>query len=301
MNQTPAQQKAQIESTQAFPLCTVMMLLGLCFVYYLSSTTANDRFFEMLGHGFRADDAVLAFHAGNWGKIANMMYANFASLHYVQLFFSAYFIWVFGVHTESKMASGRLLFLCLLGLTVPWVATAVLNAGHGKDTVYVGPLFLICSLLGAYMVIPPEKQKIKSWMPKNRNKIFQEEEKKDPLEHYQQNPMIFVAVFVVVQIAFHFAATMLYPGFDTMDLAGAAVAFGIGYGIAYMLLSSATGNVQDAPMKLGVLKHYRKLIDIDVPHEQALMGTSKALGLPYEQVRDWVNKDKGKMKISKIQ
>ncbi len=300
MNQTHEQQKAQIESTQAFPLCTVTLLLALCYVYYLSSTTANDRFFEMLGHGFRADDAVVAASTGNWGKIANMMYANFASLHYVQLFFSAYFFWVFGIHIESKLGSGRLMFLVLLGLTVPWVAVAMLQSGHNSETVYVGPLFVTCALLGAYMVIPPEKQKIKSWMPKTRRQIFETEEKKDPLEHYQKNPMIYVAVFVVIQIAFHFAASMIYPGYETLDIAGAAISFGIGYAIAYMLLSSATGNVQDAPMKLGVLKHYRKLVDIDVPHEQALMGTSKALGLPYEQVRDWVNKDKGKMKVSKF-
>lgn len=300
MNQPPPASKAQIESTQAFPLCTVMLLLGLCYVYYLSSTTANDRFFEMLGHGFRADDAVVAASTGNWGKIANMMYANFASLHYVQLFFSAYFIWVFGVHVESKMASSRMMFLVFLCATLPWIAVALLQSGHNSETVYIGPLFIICGLLGAYMVIPPEKQKIRSWMPKNRNQIFQDEEKKDITEHYQQNPMVYVAVFVIVEIAFHFAAGMLYPGFDYFDLAGAAVSFGLGYGIAYMLLSAATGNVQDAPMKLGVLKHYRKLIDIDVPHEQALMGTYKALGLPYEQVSDWVNKDKGKIKVSRF-
>jgi len=300
MNQTPQQQKAQFESSTAFPICTVFLLILLMYVYYCSSTTANDRFFEMTGHGFRADDAVVAATTGQWGKIANMMYANFASLHYVQLFFSAYFIWVFGVHTESKMGAGRLMFLCLLGLTLPWVATALVHSNKGNDTIFVGPLFVTCALLGAYLVIPPEKQRIRSWMPKNRQQIFNIEEKKDITEHYMQNPMIYVVVFVVVQIAFHFAATMIYPGYDTLDIAGAIISLGIGYGIAYMLLASATGNVQDAPMKLGVLQHYRKLIEIDVPHEQALMGTSKALGLPYEQVRDWVNKDKGKMKISRL-
>ncbi len=300
MNQPAATNRAQIESNTAFPICTVALLMGLMVVYYMSSMTANDRFFEMTGHGFRADDAVVAASSGNWTKILNMMYANFASLHYVQLFFSAYFIWVFGVHTESKMGSGRLMFVSFLGMTLPWVATALLYSNKNNETVFVGPLFVTCALLGAYMVIPPEKQKIKSWMPKNRQQIFATEEKKDVTEHYQKNPYIYVVVFLVVQVAFHFACTMLYPGYDTLDLAGAAIAFGVGYGIAYMLLSSATGNVQDAPMKLGVLQHYRKLIEIDVPHEQALMGTSKALGLPYEQVRDWVNKDKGKMKISRL-
>jgi membrane associated rhomboid family serine protease len=300
MNQSTPAAKAQFESSTAFPICTVAILMGLMYVYYLSSTTANDRFFEMTGHGFRADDAVIAASSGQWGKVANMLYANFASLHYVQLFFSAYFVWVFGVHTESKMGAGRLMFVVLLGATLPWLATAFLHSNKGDDTIFVGPLFILCSLLGAYMVIPPEKQKIRSWMPKNRQQIFNIEEKKDITEHYMQNPMIYVAVFAVVQIAFHFACTMIYPGYDTLDIAGAAIAYGIGYGIAYMLLASATGNVQDAPMKLGVLQHYRKLIEIDVPHEQALMGTSKALGLPYEQVRDWVNKDKGKMKISRL-
>lgn len=300
MNQPPPPNRAQFESTGAFPICTVALLLGLCYVYYLSSTTANDRFFEMLGHGFKADDAVVAATTGNWGKIVNMMYSNFASLHYVQLFFSAYFVWVFGVHIEGKMGSSRLMFLLALGMTIPWVAVAMLHSGRGEDTMYIGPLFVICSLLGAYLVIPPEKQKLKSWMPKTRRQIFDTEEKKDPRDHYMRNPMVYVVAFVIVEIAFHFAATMIYPGFETLEIVGALLSLGIGYGIAYMLLSAATGNVQDAPMKLGVLKHYRKLIDIDVPHEQALMGTSKALGLPYEQVRDWVNKDKGKMRVSKM-
>lgn len=300
MNQPTPQGRAQIESASGFPLVTVSLLMGLMLVYYMSSTTANDRFFEMTGHGFRADDAVLAFQSSNWGKLFNMMYANFASLHYVQLFFSAYFIWVFGGHIEGKMGPARLGLLVLLGLTVPWVAVALLHSGKGSDTIFVGPVFVISALVGAYLVLPPEKQRLKSWMPKNRHQIFDTEEKKDVRDHYIKNPMIFVGVFVVVELAFHFACSMLFPGYDTLDFVGAAISFGMGYGMAYALLSSATGNVQDAPMKLGVLHHYRKLIAIDVPHEQALMGTSKALGLPYEQVRDWVNKDKGKMKIRNL-
>ena len=297
MNQPPPQQKAQIESASGFPLVTVSLLMGLMIVYYMSSTTANDRFFQMTGHGFRADDAVLAFQSQNWGKIATMMCANFASLHYVQLFFSAYFIWVFGGHIEGKMGPARLGVLVMLGLTLPWVAYTLMNSGKGSDTVFVGPIFVTIALMGAYLVLPPEKRRLQSWMPKNRHQIFDTEDRKDVREHYIKNPMVFVAAFVVVQIAFHFLGQVFFPGYETLDLVGCAVGFGLGYGIAYMLLSSATGNVQDAPMKLGVLQHYRKLIAIDVPHEQALMGTSKALGLPYEQVRDWVNKDKGKMKV----
>lgn len=288
--------KVKIDSTGAFPIVTVILMVLMLVVYYQSSTIPNNRFFDSLGHGVRADTAILAFQEQKWDKIFNMLSANFGSIHYVQLFFNLYFFWVFANHTESKMGPARLIFLAFLGCTIPWIA--VIWNTMGSETIYFSPTLLLCAVLGAYFVIPPERNKIKSWMPKGRGQIFNKEEKKSMTEVYNKDPMIFVWVFVVVQIGFHFACTYFFPGYDTVNILGAVVAFGIGYGIAYMLLAAATGNVNDSPMRMNVLRHYRKLIEIDVPPEQALMGTAKSLGLPFEQVRDIVHKDKGKMRIS---
>jgi membrane associated rhomboid family serine protease len=292
--QQPA--KVKIDSTGAFPIVTCMLMVLMLVVYYQSSTIPNNRFFDSMGHGVRATDALLAVQEQKWDKIIAMLSGNFGSIHYIQLFFNLYFFWVFSNHTESKIGAGRLMFLSLLGSTLPWIA--VVYSSMGSDTIYFGPTHLLCAILGAYFVIPPERSKIKSWMPKGRGQIFNKEEKKSMTEVYNKDPMIFVWVFVGVQIAFHFACTYFYPGYDTLNIFGVITAFGIGYGIGYMLLAAATGNVNDSPMRMNVLRHYRKLIEIDVPPEQALMGTAKSLGLPFEQVRDIVHKDKGKMRVS---
>lgn len=295
--------KLRVESRKAFPLVTAMLITGIVLCYYQVSVTKNDTFFITQGYGFVGDQFYEYVKAQNWNGIGKMLWGTFASIHVAQMFINGYFFWVFANHVEQKIGPGRLMVLVVLGVVVPWAVTAWDT--HLKSlTVFFGPAMLLCSILGAYMAVPPDFKRIHSWMPKPRNQIFNRGEKKDITQAYDKDPMIYIVAFFVVQTAFHFACTGtpwfpgLFPKYDTINILGALAGMGIGYGMTIFLLVAATGSVQDAPLKLSVLKHYRSLTDIDVPHEQALMGTAKALGLPYEQVRDWVQQGKGKMKVS---
>jgi transposase-like protein len=49
---------------------------------------------------------------------------------------------------------------------------------------------------------------------------------------------------------------------------------------------------------LEAIKRYNELVDLDVSPDDAIKGTARAMGLPNEQIRDWVTKNKGRLRIS---
>ena len=64
------------------------------------------------------------------------------------------------------------------------------------------------------------------------------------------------------------------------------------------LVCSATGSLKDGPMRLMAVKMYNDILKLDVGHDMAIKGTSMALGLPPERVKEWILAQKGKMRIS---
>jgi hypothetical protein len=62
-------------------------------------------------------------------------------------------------------------------------------------------------------------------------------------------------------------------------------------------MQQASAGLKESPMTLSAVKRYHELIDLDVCHEDALKGTARTLGLPYDKVKEWVAKNKGSMRI----
>ena len=45
------------------------------------------------------------------------------------------------------------------------------------------------------------------------------------------------------------------------------------------------------------IRKYNQILKLDVGHDVAIRGTSMALGLPEERVKEWVSQQKGKMSV----
>ena len=87
------------------------------------------------------------------------------------------------------------------------------------------------------------------------------------------------------------------PEYHVMHLYPILGAFFVGYTFALFLVYSATGDLKEGPLKLMTIRRYNDILKLDVGHEMAVRGTSMSMGLPEERVREWVAKQKGKMKI----
>jgi hypothetical protein len=237
---------------------------------------------------------------------------NFAAFNMIHMGLSMYFLWVFGGHIEGKTGSGRYIPLVFFGLTIPW-AVLLFDTASQPNLVIFGPLFLICTIIGSYLVLPPKPLKrygTGSVMPKNQ--IFKKEEKRDPREKYIANPWTFIGVFVAFQAFFHFwcntgilnpmeAGKFLLAPFgkeyDTFRLLPSLVGLAIGYGMASMSVNSASQALSEGPLAIQALRRYRELLDLDVKHEEALRGTARTLGLSYDKTKELIMKNKNKMRI----
>lgn len=230
---------------------------------------------------------------------------NFASFHILQMAFNCYFFWVFSKHVEQKV--GPLLYIVLLtaGTTIPLI---VLHWDMGQShnaRGFIGPLFLLCAFIGAYMVFPPlPKSRMAQQAGVPKGQIFRRGGRPDPLDKYVGNPWMFVLTFTVIQVLFHYWLTtgiwIIHPpveGYDNLAIYPILVALAIGYSVAAMLQAQAMSSLKDGPMTLQALKTYRQLLDLDVSHDDAIKGTARALGLPQDKVKQWVAKNKHNLRV----
>lgn len=231
---------------------------------------------------------------------------EFSSFHIVQMGFSCYFFWVFGKHVEQKLGAARFMFLCILGLTVPFAVMQWDMQRSGNETTIVGPLLLLSTIIGTYLVFPPiPKSKIGGGEKRDKTQIFRRGGRPDMLEKYTANPFMFVVTFAVIQVLFHYWITLKKPffifegmdGLDTLTIFPVLSGLVMGYALGWMLMQQASKGLKESPMTLSAVKRYHELIDLDVCHEDALRGTARTLGLPYDKVKEWVAKNKGSMRI----
>jgi hypothetical protein len=222
---------------------------------------------------------------------------------------NVYFVWVFCKHVEAKLGPLRFILLMVIGLYAPWVI-AYLNL-YGKsanlETYMISPAMFLCTIIGCYLVFPPvPKSKMGSGNIRNRNEIFRKDERANPLDKYTANPYMFIGVFAAFQVLMHFWLTIGYSGiswlepmkgYDIGDLIAAFVSIVIGFALGQLFLQSATASFKEGPLTMEALKRYHELIELDVHHEDALKGTARTLGLPYEKVKEWVAKNKGKLRV----
>jgi len=298
------------DKVTATPLFTILMILWTVACYVFSAKREE---FWLAHNGWSISAVADLINAHNYASIVNLLgTANFGTFNMIHMGLSMYFLWVFGGHVEGKISSGRYLPLVLGGLTIPW-AVLQFEAARQPQLIVFGPLFLLCAVIGAYVVVPPQPLKrygTGSVTPKNQ--IFKKEERKDPRTKYIANPWTFLAVFAIVQLFFHFwcttgiinpmeAGKYLLPPFgkdyDIFRLLPCIVAFGIGYLTATLAVSSASQALNEGPLAIQALRRYRELLDLDVKHEEAIRGTARTLGLSYDKTKELVMKNKNKMRI----
>ena len=298
------------DSVRSAPLFTALMILATlgCYVF---SAKKEDYWISHYCWSTGAVKDLLQSH--DYSQLMNMVGAsNFASFNMIHMGLTMYFFWVFGGHIEGKIGTGRYLPLILAGMTLPWLSLLFVNAGQPNLTIF-GAFFLQCAIIGAYVVLPPMPLKrygTGNFTPKNQ--IFKVPEKKDMQAKYTANPWMFLAVFGVVQILFHFwcatgiinpfeqGAWLLAPfgkNFDTFSVLPALIALGIGWAVSTMTVSSASMALADGPLAIQALRRYHELLALDVKHEEALRGTARTLGLSYDKTKELVLKNKGKMRI----
>jgi hypothetical protein len=246
------------------------------------------------------------------GIMGPLMMSNFASFNMLHMGLTMYFFWVFGGHIESRISTARFLPLVLFGSTLPWFLLQFEAASQTSMT-YFGALFLQCAIIGGYVVLPPKPLKnYGHGSVQAKNQIFRKEERKDPRSKYIANPLTFIAVFVGVQVFFHFwcntgIANPIQQGtwflapfgksFDTFRILPCILAFGIGYAVATMSVASASQALNEGPLAVQALRRYRELLDLDVKHEEALRGTARTLGLSYDKTKELIARNKNKMRI----
>ncbi len=298
----------EIQDKPTAPVFTFMMIFGLLAAYALGTLSAGRSDWWLSHNTYQQLHMMELLRKLDFVGISLLATtATFASFHIVQMSFNMYFLWVFSKHTEQKLGAGRFLLLLVIALYTPWVLTYfdMLRQPALVELYLLGPAMTLCTIIGCYMVFPPvPKSVIGQGNIRNRNEIFRRGERADPLDKYIANPYTFVGVFAAVQVLLHLWCTIGFtdyfkpmPGYDVWMLVPSLVSLAIGYGLGQLFLKSATAHFKEGPLTLAALKRYYELLELDVNHDEALRGTARTLGLPYEKVREWVAKNKGKLRV----
>lgn len=232
--------------------------------------------------------------------------ATFAQGHWILCVLNSYFIWCFGSSLEQKLGAPRFLMIVVIGMFLPWAFMCYDTYRLQHIIHYFGPGLMIATLVGACLVFPPDRKVVFGQMFKPRGEIFKKDEETDITAKYAFDPKKYLAIWILYEVAAHAWVTRMVPilpkefnsDVDTARLIPMLMALGAGYGLVALAVYSATGSLKDGPIKLMAIKRYQELLKLDVSHEEALLGTAFTLGLPQERVKDWVQKQKGKMSIS---
>ncbi len=312
--------EVKIEAQQAVPWVTMLVIFGMVIVYYMMEPSRMD-LLNLYGNvqaasswmernavsavkvaEFFRDHPVSQFATLLQGPALQFLVCYFpvASLACFtgwQLGLNAWFIWLFGSTVEQKLGPGRYILLVLASMYVPYSLISYIAVRNADTTFFFGALYLITSFIFAGMVFPEEK-KINVWFKRSRGEIFQRAPTRDPAAKFKVNKNLFTIVFFLYQIGMFFYCQKIVSGFKSFDFAGLIASAVIGYGLVIYLVWSATGSLKDGPIKLMCIRKYNSILRLDVGHDVAVRGTSMALGLPEDRVRQWVTQQKGKMSVS---
>jgi len=297
----------QIETQGAVPIATMLLIFCMVIVFSMMCQNKMEFWSAHLGalNWAQNNCSVQAVNIGSWLRdgnfqklVSQISMASIASLTGWQLVANCYFTWVFGSTLEQKLGAGRIMMLIMLAMVVPYGAVAwdCLRTGD-YATYYIGPLFLISALISAGMVFPEEK-KINYWFKKSRGEIFSREPQRSASAKFKVNTSLLSCIFILYEAGVWYYTGKVSPEFKTVHYIGLLAAAMVGYGVAFSMVWSATGDLREGPVKLMCIRKYNDTLKLDVGHDAAVRTTAMALGLPEDRVKQWVQKQKGKMRIS---
>jgi Rhomboid family len=296
----------EIQDKPTAPVFTFMLMFGMLGAYSMATLQRMD--WWLSHNSFQQDHVFEMLHKMDIvGLLTVSTMATFASFHIVQMSFNIYFLWVFSKHTEQKLGPGRFILLLVTAMYLPWIFTYVdlMRQPQLSELYLLSPAMMLCCIIGCYMVFPPvPKSVLGDGNIRPKNEIFRRGQRADPLDKYIANPYTFVGVFAAVQVLMHLWCTIGFTdyfkpmkGYDVWMLVPALLSVGVGYALGRGFLASATAHFKEGPLTLAALKRYYELLELDVNHDEAIRGTARTLGLPYEKVREWVAKNKGKLRV----
>lgn len=310
--------KINFEQQQILPVGSFMLVL-ICAIMYWQSASAGGSERWILSNCFVVKNmaelaqgiqallvATLGGRAGAYELFASnltkfvstVFLSTFTSLDRVQALGNCYFLYVFGASIEQRIGPPRFMLLVLLSLLVPWPFVILEAQKMGINACYFGPFFLLCTLLGANFVFPPERKINTEWFKSTRGNIFASEPRADMTAKYVFKPTFFMILFIVYEGVMVWLLSHSNPGLRIAGIVPGVAALLSGYVLVSCLVWSATGSLKDGPMRLMAVKMYNDILKLDVGHDMAIKGTSMALGLPPERVKEWILAQKGKMRIS---
>lgn len=311
--------KIKFDTQQSLPLVSILLVF-LCGTVYVMAASGGPNIAKWItSNGLIGQTAVKAvsesmqymkmFLTGNmaaWAQVqadivkffSFCFFNTFASLDVPQVAFHCFFFWAFGASMEQRLGLPRFMLLCILGSTLPWALCYYEVVGRDPVHCYYGPFLLFCVLVGASFVFPPEKKINSEWFKSARGNIFAKKEEIDYTTRYQFKPMLFLVLFICYEVGMYFWVGQKYPILKNASILSGVASIFVGYVSVALMVWSATGSLKDGPIRLMTVKMYNDILRLDVGHETAVKGTSLSLGLPPERVKEWVSKQKGKMRIS---
>ncbi len=297
-----------ISERQTMPVLSIFLAIAYVLVYYYYQTGGGESWIAR--NTFQFDQVLTLLQGQKYAQLSNVLFStNFANLALWQLLVSIYFTCLFAIPVEKRLGPSRFVLLIILACTLPWVLQFMdvfrlplwpLPFEHLKQSLYFfGPYSVMLALAGAYAVLAPRRPPDRSQsrlQRKDKTSIFNNAEKKAMNEKFGLSPDLFLTVFLFYAIGSHFAITYFYKNYDTIGLYAGLSALIIGYIEASFINLGLVDSYQEHPLKHAAIKNYYELLDLDVGHANAVKGAAKNLGLPDEQVEDWVKKTKGKLR-----
>lgn len=296
----------QIDTQGAIPIVTMMVIFGFVVAYAFMSTNKIELWEPhalaqrwMDNNSFTAITMQQWIVNQQWEKIFGQLpMASMAAFAGFQVIGNSYFLWFFGSKVEQKMGAGRYFLLCLAAMYIPYVVLWYEGYRLADANHYYGPCFLILTVLGAYFLFPEPKEINTKWFKQSRGEIFVRDQQKDLTKKYEKrNVKLYILLFALYEVGLYFYSIKITAGYLTFHWLPALAGLIMGYLVAGFLVWSATGSLQDGAIKLMCIRKYNQILKLDVGHDVAIRGTSMALGLPEERVKEWVSQQKGKMSV----
>lgn len=269
--------------TPPMPWVTIFLLLLTIIGFYMSHAMEANWLKE---HAFSCEKY---FQQENiFAQIQYCMLPTFSQVNILTMLANVYFIWVFGQQIELRLGNALMAILVLISIVTGWMSLAQ-SMGPITLPLFVGPAFLICALLGGYLILMPGKKT----NPLGANsrytyRIFTRETKMDPLEHFGVSPWLIVllAVGYLAGMQIYLVKTQsIYAILSPMPCMMTLV---IGLVLTIVLTMMITQSVETNPMRALARTRYKDLRALDMTHEMAVQGTALALGVPKEKVEEWL-------------